>query len=61
VSSICAAMYSKPVGIKSKAKLKPFLPEGFTSKILLNGTRNTKANPRATTVTHKNQSRSRHA
>jgi len=54
-------MYSKPVGIKSKAKLKPFLPEGFTSKILLNGTRNTKANPRATTVTHKNQSRSRHA
>jgi hypothetical protein len=46
-------MYSKPVGIKSKAKLKPFLPEGFTSKILLNGTRNTKVNPRTTTVTHK--------
>jgi hypothetical protein len=47
-------MYSKPVGIKSKAKLKPFLPEGFTIKILLNDNRNTKAYPRATTVTHKN-------
>jgi len=54
-------MYSKPIGIKSKAKLKPFLPEGFTSKILLNGTRNTKADAETMTVAHKNQSSSRHA
>jgi hypothetical protein len=33
-----AAIYSRPIGIKSKAKLKPFRPEGFTSKILLKGT-----------------------
>jgi hypothetical protein len=37
-----AAMYSKPKGIKSKAKLKPFRPEGFTSRILLNAKLNTR-------------------
>jgi hypothetical protein len=37
-----AAMYSKPKGIKSKAKLKPFRPEGFTSSILLNAKLNTR-------------------
>jgi hypothetical protein len=42
VSSMYAAMYSKPKGIKSKEKLKPFRPEGFTSKILLNATLNTR-------------------
>ncbi|OPX65664.1 MAG: hypothetical protein A4E33_00030 [Methanoregula sp. PtaB.Bin085] len=29
-------MYSKPMGITSEAKPNPFLPGGFTSKILLN-------------------------
>ena len=28
-------MYSNPIGIESKEKLKPLLPAGFTSKIFL--------------------------
>ncbi len=49
-----AAIYSKPVGIKSKEKLNPFLPEGLTSKIFLNAKWDTKVKPTTTTATHKN-------